>query len=156
ASGGSRSDSANFPDTRWVHRRLRLTGHFSNSGLQLEKDFKRHLYKRPLGDPWEMLMNPFTNEVAVSNLAPRRKHEDLAFHSSPATTLGVELELQILDRETGDLAPGAVRILEACAADSIQGASAELMQSMLEIKTGVCANVAAVRDQLRPLLARVR
>src|SRR5262245_4911549 len=102
-------------------------------------------------------MNQSTIDLAVApNRILRRKTEELAFHPSPETTLGVELELQILDRESGDLAPGAVRILEACAADSIAGASAELMQSMLEIKTGVCANVGEVRDQLRPRLARVR
>jgi carboxylate-amine ligase len=102
-------------------------------------------------------MNHATIEAAPPvERVRRRKPEELVFHSSPATTLGVELELQILDRETGDLAPGAVRILEACAADGIEGVSAELMQSMLEIKTGVCANVAGVRSQLLPLVTRVR
>lgn len=96
------------------------------------------------------------NSTIDRSLVRRRKTEELAFHPSPATTLGVELELQILDRETGDLAPGAVRILQACAADAIEGPSAELMQSMLEIKTGVCANVAEVRNQLLPQLTRVR
>lgn len=87
----------------------------------------------------------------------RRKANELLFNSSPETTLGVELELQVLDRDTGDLAPGAVRILKACEEDAnVEGASAELMQSMIEVKTGICQNVSEVRDQLLPRLQRVR
>lgn len=81
--------------------------------------------------------------------------DDLAFSASAGVTLGVELELQILDRHGGDLAPGAVPLLKACAQDGISGLSAELMQSMLEVKTGICSNVTAVRDELLPKLRRV-
>lgn len=81
--------------------------------------------------------------------------ESLQFRGSPETTLGVEIELQILDRETGELAPGAVRILEACKEEGIEGVSGEFLLSMLEIKTGVCRNVTAVRDELTGILARV-
>ena len=70
--------------------------------------------------------------------------------------LGVELELQILDHESHDLAPGAVRILKACAEEALPGVTAELMQSMIEVKTGVCGNTSEVRDQLLPTLRRVR
>jgi hypothetical protein len=38
------------------------------------------------------------------------------FHSSPETTLGVELEIQILDPATGELVPGAQRILDVALA----------------------------------------
>src|SRR5271168_3640614 len=84
-----------------------------------------------------------------------RQPDELAFHPSLQTTLGVELELQILDRETGDLAPGAVPILKACQQDSVPGVSAELMQSMIEVKTGVCENVSQVKEELLPSLRRV-
>jgi carboxylate-amine ligase len=84
------------------------------------------------------------------------KSEELHFHPSAEPAIGVEIELQILDRETGDLAPGAVRILKACEEEKIEGTSAELMQSMLEIKTGICKNVDEARDQLFPRLRRVR
>lgn len=102
--------------------------------------------------------------LAESTAAPERdpervsaqKPDELAFHASSAATLGVELELMILDRETGDLAPGAVRILKACAGESINAATAELMQSMIEVKTGKCDNVAQVRAELLPVLRRVR
>ena len=76
------------------------------------------------------------------------KPDDTIFHPSPATSIGVEIELQIIDRDTGDLAPGAVRILKACEEEKIDGVGAELMQSMIEVKTGVCNSVDEVRDQL--------
>src|SRR5262245_37855707 len=102
------------------------------------------------------MLQPTAGTGVIAECPRPRKPEELKFHCSPATTVGVELELQILDRESGDLAPGAVRILQACADEGLSGASAELMQSMLELKTGVCASVADVRSQLVPLLARVR
>jgi glutamate---cysteine ligase / carboxylate-amine ligase len=82
--------------------------------------------------------------------------EDLDFQSSPEASVGVELELQILDRDTGDLAPGAVRLLQTCAEEKVEGVTAEFHQSAIEIKTGVCGNVNEVRDTLVPGLRRVR
>ena len=82
--------------------------------------------------------------------------DELVFRPSPETTLGVELELQIIDQETGDLAHGAVPLLKACAEEGVEGVTAELMQSMFEVKTGICRNVGEVRDQLVPTLTRVR
>jgi glutamate---cysteine ligase / carboxylate-amine ligase len=84
------------------------------------------------------------------------RSDDTIFHPSAGTSLGVEIELQILDRDTGDLAPGAVRILQACQEEKIEGVAAELMQSMIEVKTGVCNNVDEVRDQLFARTRKVR
>lgn len=101
-------------------------------------------------------MHPAT---AVPLPAPKvrpRAADDLVFQPSPTTSLGVELELQILDHESGDLAPGAVRILKACAEEGIDGVTAELMQSMIEIKTGVCADVDGVREEMVSTLRLVR
>jgi carboxylate-amine ligase len=87
---------------------------------------------------------------------------DLAFRAEPLhfradgdTSLGVEIELQILDRETGELAPGAQRILEACAEEGVEGISGEFHLSMIEVKTGICQNVTEVRDDLTARLARL-
>jgi len=82
--------------------------------------------------------------------------DDLAFQPSAHATLGVELELQILDQESGDLTAGAVPLLQACAAAGINNVSAELMQSMIELKTTICADVAAAQAQLLPPLAKLR
>jgi carboxylate-amine ligase len=95
-----------------------------------------------------------TNDGPSSDTAASR--ENLTFRPSTGTSLGVELELQILDRESGDLAPGAVRLLQACREEHISGVSAELLQSMVEIKTDICRNVNEVRDSLVPGLRRVR
>jgi glutamate---cysteine ligase / carboxylate-amine ligase len=88
--------------------------------------------------------------------ASAAKTDDLVFRGSAEPTLGVELELQILDRESGDLAPGAVRIIKMCEEEKVEGVSAELMQSMFEVKTGICKNVTEVREQLQPRLRKAR
>jgi carboxylate-amine ligase len=98
---------------------------------------------------------PVDTEALGKGAAPT-KSEEMVFHGCPEPLLGVEIELQILDKESGDLAPGAVRILQECSAESIEGISAELMQSMIEVKTGICRNVDEVRDQLYPRVRRVR
>jgi carboxylate-amine ligase len=88
--------------------------------------------------------------------AAKKQDEDLRFRSSERNTLGVELELQIIDPETSDLAPGAVRILKACREEDLPGVTAELMQSMIEVKTDICENVSDARQQLLPRLRRLR
>ncbi len=82
--------------------------------------------------------------------------DELAFQPSSETTLGVELELQIIDRESRDLASGAVRILKECETEAIPNVTAELMQSMIELKTGVCRTVSEARNELVLNLRRVR
>ncbi|MFQ5640730.1 MAG: glutamate--cysteine ligase [bacterium] len=68
------------------------------------------------------------------------------FNGSPNPTLGVELELQILDPETKNLVSGAQQIL-AKTEDSTH-VKPELIQSTIELNTDVCANIAAVRVDL--------
>jgi carboxylate-amine ligase len=104
----------------------------------------------------KMLANPLWSRVPGSRTSVRpESRADLTFRPSPGPSLGVELELLVLDPRTRDLAPGSVRILEACAAESVPGVTAELMQSMIEVKTGVCRDVAEVRAQLVPSLRRM-
>ncbi|HEY8505471.1 MAG TPA: YbdK family carboxylate-amine ligase [Gemmataceae bacterium] len=87
---------------------------------------------------------------------PRKPADELTFRPSAENSLGLELELQVLHPETGDLAPGGVRILDACAEEGLDAATAELMQSMVEVRTGVCRDVAAATADLLPTLRRVR
>ena len=70
----------------------------------------------------------------------------IRFNGSPKPTLGVELELQILDPGTRNLVAGAPRILEACGQDA--NVKPELIQSTIELNTNVCADVAEVRREL--------
>lgn len=81
--------------------------------------------------------------------------QTLDFKPSLETTLGVELELQILDPETGDLAPGSVPLLKAVEQEGLEGVVEELMQSMIEVKTGICSDVSSVRDELFPRLRKL-
>ncbi len=70
----------------------------------------------------------------------------ITFNSSPRPTVGVELELQIIDPETGALVQGAPRILEMH--DGREWAKPELLQSTIEINTGICETVAEAREDL--------
>src|SRR4030095_3461150 len=81
---------------------------------------------------------------------------DLTFRPSPETTLGIEIEMPVLDKEDFHLVPGAPRILEACREEGLEGVSAELMQSMLEVRTGVCHTVKEAREQIVATITRAR
>ena len=78
----------------------------------------------------------------------------ITFNGSPNPTLGVELELQILDPETMNLVGGSPRIL---AASNDEHVKPELIESTIELNTNICPNVAAVRlelgERIRALLA---
>jgi carboxylate-amine ligase len=105
----------------------------------------------------EMETPPKPPETPVpEKTASSTKYEEMAFHASPDEAMGVEIEMQILDRDSGDLAQGAVRILKACEQDKVEGATAELMQSMIEVKTDICKTVDEARDQLFARIRRVR
>jgi carboxylate-amine ligase len=93
--------------------------------------------------------------TTVSRIPEPERLDDLTFHPSAEPTIGVELELQILDRESRNLVPGAPRLLKACGEEAVPGVAAELMQSMVEIRTDVCQNAGQVREQLLPRVQRV-
>ena len=76
-------------------------------------------------------------DIAPIETAPTPAVDELHFQPCVEPTLGVEIELQILDRDTGDLTAGAVPIIKMCEEEKVEGVAAELMQSMIEVKTGV-------------------
>ena len=68
------------------------------------------------------------------------------FNSSPNPTIGVEVELQILDNKTFELASGAGDILS-----EFKGSlhvKEELLDSIIEINTGICNNVNEIISDL--------
>ena len=77
------------------------------------------------------------------------------FNGSPKPTIGVEVELQIIDPATRNLVSGAPRILDGMA--DAEHVKPELIGSTIELNTNICATVAAVRreltDRFRSLLA---
>ncbi len=75
--------------------------------------------------------------------------EKLSFNRSPDPTIGVELEIQILDPETLTLAPLAPEILKQVPSNLKERIKPEFIQSMVEINTGICSSVAEVEKDLR-------
>ena len=77
---------------------------------------------------------------------------DHRFGSSAAYTLGVEEEYMLLDPETWDLVQHIDSVLAKVRDGEFEARiNAELMQSVIEITTPVCANAAEVDAQLRKL-----
>ncbi len=77
----------------------------------------------------------------------------IAFRGSPRPTVGVELELQLLDPETMNLVAGAPAILQRTA--DLSHIKAELIESTIELNTDVCEDVAAVRRDLTERIAQL-
>ncbi len=73
---------------------------------------------------------------------------DHNFNSDPFT-IGIEEELMLLDPETFDLVGGIERILADVPAEHEGQVQAELFQSVLEVATRPCANVAEAVAELR-------
>ncbi|MBN8828237.1 MAG: YbdK family carboxylate-amine ligase [Sphingobacteriia bacterium] len=72
---------------------------------------------------------------------------DLFFEPSKHLTLGVEIELQLIDPNNFNLYPKALEILKLC--NNAEKIKPELFQSMLEINTGICNNVHEVKEDIK-------
>ncbi|MDX1438914.1 MAG: glutamate--cysteine ligase [Rubricoccaceae bacterium] len=70
----------------------------------------------------------------------------IPFHGSPNPTVGVELELQILDPNTFNLKSGSVDLLGVLG--DHPKIKQELTQSTIEVITGICNTAAEARDDL--------
>ena len=71
------------------------------------------------------------------------------FQHSAALSLGVELELQLVNTHDYDLAPYSDEMLRLMARYTLPGAVVpEMTSSMIEISTGVCKSVAQVQEEL--------
>jgi carboxylate-amine ligase len=82
----------------------------------------------------------------------------IPFQSSERASLGVEWELQLIDRETRELTAGAIEILEELRPpelDEHPKAKHELLQSTIEIITGICGTVEEAKADLAGTLADV-
>jgi carboxylate-amine ligase len=83
----------------------------------------------------------------------------IEFTRSPRLTVGVEVELQILDWKTHDLVSGARRLLHHLVKSSkMEHASIkpEIFQSMIEVNTGVCDDVGQVHHDLATAYSQLR
>lgn len=76
---------------------------------------------------------------------------DLQFISQGHLTLGVEIEIQLIDERNLDLFPTAIEILQRIG--DPERVKPEIFQSMLEINSGICTDVHDVKADLLPTLA---
>jgi carboxylate-amine ligase len=65
----------------------------------------------------------------------------LDFKGSNSPTIGVEIELQLLDPETLDLCPRSVELLDRCNQLGLDRVKSEVHQSMVEIDTEISTDV---------------
>ena len=77
---------------------------------------------------------------------------DIAFNASERCSLGIEVELEIVDRESRQLASAATDILAELGDGHPDGehpkVKHELFECTAEIITGICTTVAEARDDL--------
>ncbi|MFQ6674873.1 MAG: glutamate--cysteine ligase [Fidelibacterota bacterium] len=78
----------------------------------------------------------------------------IIFHSSPEPTLGVEVELQIVDLKTRQLVSVAPQILKNF--QDNPHVKPELLQSTIELNTGICKDVGEVRRDLKNLMDQIQ
>jgi carboxylate-amine ligase len=81
------------------------------------------------------------------------------FHSSESSSLGIEMELEIVDVDTRELHSGASEILAEAGRPYPNGlhpkAKHELLESTIEIITGICSTVEEGRRDLEGTLAEL-
>ena len=66
-------------------------------------------------------------------------------------TLGIEEEFQMVDRQTGQLYPHILTILEKGTSYFGEQIKPEMLQSAVELVTGICPDIASARLELREL-----
>lgn len=81
--------------------------------------------------------------------------QEIAFNSSPEPTIGVELELQLLDRETLHFRDVAPQVLDSLGPGFGQRIKEEFIKSMIEINTRICRDVDQVDRDLRESLSHL-
>jgi carboxylate-amine ligase len=85
---------------------------------------------------------------------------EISFNASPCTSLGVEVELGIVDLETGELVSAASEMLAELGASHASGvhpkAKHELFECTIEIITDVCTTAAEARRDLEVTLAELQ
>lgn len=81
--------------------------------------------------------------------------QKLVFHSNNTPTLGVELELALVDGETMALSSSVAKLLALLPEEDSNFFKPELMQSCIEINTGICNTVDEARDDLTAKLQQV-
>jgi glutamate---cysteine ligase / carboxylate-amine ligase len=103
------------------------------------------------GLPEAHYMTPHWQNIAERFVKPRDK---IIFQSNGILTLGVEIEMQLIDPHTWNLASRAEELLHA--ARAIKKVKPEFYLSTIEINTGKCADVHEVERDLRATFEALR
>ncbi|MCA1656626.1 MAG: carboxylate--amine ligase, partial [Actinobacteria bacterium] len=80
----------------------------------------------------------------------------IPFNASERSSLGVELELAIVDRGTRELVSAASDLLDDLGGQEQPKVKHELFECTLELITGICTTVAEAKDDLAATLKEVR
>jgi len=78
---------------------------------------------------------------------------DLEFKSRGHLTVGVEIELQLIDPNNMDLFPMALDILKYV--DPTDKIKPEIFQSMIEVNSNICHNVHEIKDDVQKTLIKL-
>ncbi|KPK34945.1 MAG: hypothetical protein AMK70_06365 [Nitrospira bacterium SG8_35_1] len=76
----------------------------------------------------------------------------IEFKTSKPFSLGVEIELQVIDKKSFNLLPCAPEILAMVPDELKERIKPEFIRSMIEVNTEVCSNMDQVRDNLAHLV----
>ncbi|HEY2811310.1 MAG TPA: glutamate-cysteine ligase family protein [Rhabdochlamydiaceae bacterium] len=79
----------------------------------------------------------------------------LFFEGSKKSTLGLEIELQILDAHSLDLSPQSKKILSICKQQGLERVHSEMHQSMIEINSEICENVKQCKADLQDKISKL-
>ena len=77
----------------------------------------------------------------------------IKFNSSPEPTIGVEIELQLVDNKNLDLNNISKKVLAEIKKEFSDNIKCELIESMIEINTNVCSNIEEVEKDIKKTLA---
>jgi carboxylate-amine ligase len=83
-----------------------------------------------------------------------KQETTVEFKISKPFSLGVEIELQILDKKSFNLVPMAPEILGMVPAGLQERIKPEFIRSMIEVNTDVCSNMEQVEDNLKKLILK--
>ena len=76
----------------------------------------------------------------------------IKFNSSPKPTIGVEIELQLVDENNSDLKNVASRVLADVDKKFTDNIKCELIESMIEINTNICQTIEDVEKDVSTIL----
>ena len=76
----------------------------------------------------------------------------IKFNSSPEPTIGVEIELQLVDNKNLNLNNISKKVLAEVKKEFSDNIKCELIESMIEINTNICSNIKEVEEDIKKTL----